>query len=329
MPLQIRAILVASDLSEGSDEVVRAAVRLAALAGAEVHAIHAVEPAALPYPGTGEDALGMQKRLHEARAALTAQVRRAAEEGSVKSARVVYDSPHRAIEARRRVVGAGLVVVGAHRGRALGDRLLGTTADRLLRTSEVPCLVVRAPMSFPLRRVLVPTDLSEPARLALAVGFAWAAALGLPEGADRRQATEVEAVHVVPLAGKARLGGATRTWIEERLHEQVERARRTVAGAEGLRVREEIALYGSPASQIVRLSGPGTDLLVLGTHGRGALGRALIGSVASAVARHARCPVLLVPPATPLGPRGEEGGAPSTEEASGRPGLPVTPPPAE
>jgi nucleotide-binding universal stress UspA family protein len=32
----------------------------------------------------------------------------------------------------------------------------------------------------------------------------------------------------------------------------------------------------------------------MGTHGRGAIGRLLIGSVAEYVVRHARCPVLTV-----------------------------------
>jgi len=36
------------------------------------------------------------------------------------------------------------------------------------------------------------------------------------------------------------------------------------------------------------------DLLVIGTHGRGPLGRFLLGSVAESVVRHARCPVLTV-----------------------------------
>ena len=39
------------------------------------------------------------------------------------------------------------------------------------------------------------------------------------------------------------------------------------------------------------------DLVVLGTHGYGAVKRALVGGVASAVAREAQCAVLLVPPA--------------------------------
>jgi nucleotide-binding universal stress UspA family protein len=38
------------------------------------------------------------------------------------------------------------------------------------------------------------------------------------------------------------------------------------------------------------------DLIVTGTHGRGGVRRAVLGSVAEAVARHSPVPVLLVPP---------------------------------
>ncbi|MBS0334079.1 MAG: universal stress protein [Proteobacteria bacterium] len=37
------------------------------------------------------------------------------------------------------------------------------------------------------------------------------------------------------------------------------------------------------------------DLIVIGSHGRGGLARAVMGSVAEAVMRHAPCPVLVVP----------------------------------
>ena len=39
----------------------------------------------------------------------------------------------------------------------------------------------------------------------------------------------------------------------------------------------------------------GADLIVMGTHGRTGLGRAMIGSVADRVVRHSEVPVLLVP----------------------------------
>lgn len=42
------------------------------------------------------------------------------------------------------------------------------------------------------------------------------------------------------------------------------------------------------------------DLIVMGTHGRGGLGRALLGSVAEGVAHHAAAPVLLVREGQPV-----------------------------
>ena len=54
-------------------------------------------------------------------------------------------------------------------------------------------------------------------------------------------------------------------------------------------------LVGDPAAAIVRLAKEEkVDLIVMGTHGRSGLSRALLGSVAEAVVRRAPCPVLMV-----------------------------------
>ena len=54
-------------------------------------------------------------------------------------------------------------------------------------------------------------------------------------------------------------------------------------------------LAGTPAETIVQTARAGDyDLVVVGTHGRGRLGVALLGSVSSAVAAHAGRPVLVV-----------------------------------
>jgi nucleotide-binding universal stress UspA family protein len=56
------------------------------------------------------------------------------------------------------------------------------------------------------------------------------------------------------------------------------------------------ATGGDPADQILRYAGlHPIDLIVVGTHGRTGVGRALLGSVAERVVRGARCPVLVVP----------------------------------
>ena len=52
---------------------------------------------------------------------------------------------------------------------------------------------------------------------------------------------------------------------------------------------------GDPAESIVEAArSEGADVIVVGSHGRGAIGRALIGSVSDQVVRHAPCPVLVV-----------------------------------
>ncbi len=73
---------------------------------------------------------------------------------------------------------------------------------------------------------------------------------------------------------------------------------------------------GDPADEIVRYARRhGVQLVVVGTHGRSGVSRAVLGSVAARVVRGAPCPVLTVPvgaaPAaeeTPAAPREERAG---------------------
>lgn len=80
-----------------------------------------------------------------------------------------------------------------------------------------------------------------------------------------------------------------------------EALRTVVADLEpGLSVVTAIA-SGRVASQIVDYARRNSvDLVVLGTHGRTGVSRALLGSVAEAVIRRARCRVLTVPATPPL-----------------------------
>jgi nucleotide-binding universal stress UspA family protein len=58
---------------------------------------------------------------------------------------------------------------------------------------------------------------------------------------------------------------------------------------------ETLVVEGTPASEIVRVARDRfVDMIIIGTHGRGAFTRALLGSVADKVIRTASCPVLVV-----------------------------------
>jgi nucleotide-binding universal stress UspA family protein len=61
-------------------------------------------------------------------------------------------------------------------------------------------------------------------------------------------------------------------------------------------------LIGAPVHRIVEAAhDKAADLIVMGTHGRGAVGHLLMGNVAERVVRSAPCPVMTVRAAEPLG----------------------------
>lgn len=68
----------------------------------------------------------------------------------------------------------------------------------------------------------------------------------------------------------------------------------------GAAAAERMVRLGIPAEQIVMAAEQwGADLIVMGTHARGRLGRFLLGSTADAVVRRAHCPVVTVGHAFP------------------------------
>ena len=60
---------------------------------------------------------------------------------------------------------------------------------------------------------------------------------------------------------------------------------------------EELLWEGDPGETILEAArAEAADLIVVGTHGRGPVGRLFLGSVSDHVVRHARCPVTVVRP---------------------------------
>jgi nucleotide-binding universal stress UspA family protein len=74
-------------------------------------------------------------------------------------------------------------------------------------------------------------------------------------------------------------------------HSELERAAAVLVGA---RVDQRIEA-GDVARTICSVASElGVDTIIVGSHGRGGLGRLLLGSVSEHVVRHAPCPVLVV-----------------------------------
>jgi len=211
--------------------------------------------------------------------------------------------PHEEIPKLAKERGADLIVVGPHSSRSRRRARLGTTADRLVRTSVIPVLVgMDLPVNAP-RRLLVPIEDAPitPAVLDAARSLAqrfgaevmllnvWSNAeySYVASIANATAANEAEAKREVERDLKV----AARTWLEQFAKDGVARER----------VRA-VVTYGSVGDSILQAAKAiDADLIVMGGRGSGFVAPALLGSSVASVLHGATCPVLVVrEPTTPL-----------------------------
>ena len=198
---------------------------------------------------------------------------------------------------------ADLVVMTTHGRGALGRTVYGSVADQLVRSLDVPVLLVRPETAeevgkeagWTAREIVAGLDGSRLAEAALEPASALARALQVPM-------TLVQVVLPLAVAADPPLPFPTG------YDAQITEVRRREAidyledEAEGLRERgitaTAAAVVGdSPAGTLLDLGRPERGaLLVVATRGRGGVKRLMLGSVADKLVRGAEVPVLIVPP---------------------------------
>lgn len=277
-PLALRSILAAIDLSESADAVLASAGALARRTGARLHVLHAYG-AGGTVPAVPA-AFGFQGRLYQARRDVQARIRRMVPEGvELGMVEVIYYDTVRAIRQMACSVDADLLVFGPHRRIPRADALIGSTAERVLRATGTPCLVVPAALTLPLSRVVVAAEGEAPAHASLDEALAWTAAFGPPGGAELRV---------------ARLGApeVTSTLGASPSELRADAAPRLAA------VREDALPGEAPAEAILRYAEQhAAELVVVAVPTKSPVQRLLKPSTTTSIARAAPCAVLLVPPA--------------------------------
>lgn len=138
-----------------------------------------------------------------------------------------------------------------------------------------------------LKNILVATDFSEPATVATDYGQELARSYG----------ATLHVLHVIQdiLEMYAFDLGAALPTVQQNIAEAAQRSLASLTASRGDAVRTAIVRSANVSNAITQYAKENDiDLIVVGTHGRGAVSRFLIGSVAERVVRTAPCPVLTV-----------------------------------
>jgi len=303
-------ILCATDLSDRGLAPVDLATFLAKAYGSRIELIHVGDgPSSFATDPVPEEVRPAAERLRaiirarrdEERAALDRVCERVAEHGVACSGTVRDGRPWEAIvEASTDIPAVELVVVGPHASDSepflsrLGTRILGSTADRVVRHARRP--VVVAPSSpgeeaLGSGPVVVGVDTSAGSAAAAAAGARLAGQLG----------RGLVLVHVLPRttdedgAGHEDYAAVLHAHAEREARSRLETLERNLPGTVEVRL---VPVAGTPSEGLVNAAEDvGGSFLVVGTHARHGAARLVLGSTAEQVLRTASVPVMVVPPA--------------------------------
>ena len=305
-PPVFRSILGPLDGSPLAEQAVRAASRIAQRGGGKLRLalVHQLQPAPLdPVAAKMFPSVDAATRKAERGYLRGVQARLRAGGTRLSSAVTLTGKPGPALARYVREQGIDLVVMATHGRGGVRRAWLGSVADHLIRSLEVPVLLVRPGLedAVPPRprgavQILVPLDGSPLAEAVLGA----AAALARLQDAELTLLQVVPPVLLpidlaipVPSAYDQELTALSRAQAQDYLDDLVGQLK-----AKGLAASGVAAVGWSAVDAILDVARPErVGLIALATHGRGGLRRLALGSVADKLVRSAEVPVLVYRPA--------------------------------
>lgn len=280
-------ILAATDFSTRSNRALRQAGLLAQSDKAKLYIVHVVDD------DQPDELIRIEKS--EAERVLQEQVNSMPElRGTECVPMVITGDPFDGILRQADAIQPELIVMGAHRKQLLRDIFVGTTIERVVRKGTFPVLMVNFEAQRKYERVIATTDMSDASAGALRVALA----TGLIAS---KGATLLHAFHALA-RGKLFVAGADQASINSYVASERQLAmndlqiflrKNDFQGVPwSMRIEE-----GSPMEVISRaVSEIRPDLIIMGTKGRSAFVKALVGSVTEEVLRSLNVDILVVPP---------------------------------
>lgn len=298
-------VLVPTDFSPFVDYALDYARAFVKPSGGEVHFVHVV-PDQLSIPAYGpEGAYAVGDVLESTRAAirehaearLETLVLRAEGMGLNAESYLFCGDPAEQIAALSSGLNPDLLVVATHGHSPFREWALGSTCDRIVRLSPVPVLAIKHPErefvtgldpTVKLNKVLCPCDFSDFSQEAIPVAAElcrrFGASLVLEHVVDTR--SDYAAFYpTLAVNNSPQLVDDARALLQ-RLADEYED------------VNVEIRVdFGIPLSNLLHtVDTEDISLVVISTHGRSGIRRALLGSVTEKLIQKAACPVLSVRP---------------------------------
>lgn len=286
---QLETVLVTTDGSDGALAGARWALEVAERFGAALHVLSVID--------TGESAVvdslreqqvveALEANAHDAIAAVETLIENSTAMPTVTTA-VRRGSPHETIRAYATQQAVDVIVMGTTGRSRLNRLLLGSTTERVLRTTTRPLLAVPPEADEPtVDQILLPTDGSEASDIAVDWGVWLASALDSMVHALYSIETSRLPAATTPKELLDDLEGEGKTALES-VHSRTKAA--------GVRSSGTVT-SGQPTRAILgAIEQKDVDLVVMGTRGRHGISKQLLGSVTEHIVRHAPIATFCVP----------------------------------
>jgi nucleotide-binding universal stress UspA family protein len=298
----LQNILVPCDGSAFSEQAIEPAADLARRANAHLHIVRVHESMWA----------GFEKPLvhaHETDQALQLDEEAALAQLAERCERMEYFRPHTALlaapvgDALREYVRSrniDLVVMATHARDGIERIILGSVADEMIRTADVPLLLIRpradthyAPARLDVRHILIPLDGSPLAEAVIAPASRIAALTGA-------RMTLLRVLQPFPVV----LGGfdmpvyltSDAAWLDARRDGYLQRVAMQVRTQGSVVDVAEISAVNVARGILDYAATEAVDMIAMSTHGRSGLLRVLAGSVANAVMHDVMMPTMVYRP---------------------------------